>query len=696
MCPGVSSPVPAACPKCGMALERALPAADAGDHPELLDMQHRLRWALLFTVPLFVLAMGGMLGVLRQALASPVAHWLQFALATPVVLWCGAPLLQRGWTSLRTRSFNMFTLIGLGVAVAYGFSALGTLFPQALPHALRHGDAPALYFESAAMIVTLVLLGQVLELRARQQTGAALRALLDLVPRKAHRIEADGVEAEVDLGHVHVGNTLRVRPGEKIPVDGTVLEGAGAVDESMLTGESIPVDKAPGASLAAGTVNGSGAFVMRADRVGGATLLAQIVQAVAEAQRSRAPVQALADRVSAWFVPAVVAVALLAAAVWMLVGPEPRIAFALVAAVSTLIIACPCALGLATPMSMTVAMGRGAQAGVLFRGAEALERLEFVDTLVIDKTGTLTQGRPAVTEVLPVHGVPESELLRFAASLEQASEHPLGQAIVRYALARGLRLGRSYGFEAFPGAGAAGVVQLRRVLVGTEALLQSERIDPGSLVAEAAHLREAGQTVVFVAVDGQPIGLIALADPLKADAWEVVHALQEQGVRVVLVSGDHVASARAIAGQAGIKEFHGGIDPAGKAEMVQQLRNAGRIVAMAGDGINDAPALAVADSGIAMGAGTDVAKQTAGVVLVRNDLRGLLRAFRLSAATMRNVRQNLWFAFGYNALGVPLAAGVLYPFFGLLLSPWIAAAAMSLSSVSVISNALRLRRVELG
>ncbi len=695
MCPGVESAVPGACPKCGMALERAVPLATAGDDPELLDMQRRFRWAVVFTVPLVALAMGGMLGWLPGALGGAASGWLQYALATPVVLWCGAPLLQRGWSSLHSRSFNMFTLIALGVAVAYGFSALAVMFPQVVPHAFRHGEMSGLYFESAAMIVTLVLLGQVLELRARQKTGTALRALLDLVPRKAHRIEPDGREAEVELTHVHVGDTLRVRPGEKIPVDGTVLEGAGAVDESMLTGESIPVDKAAGDALIGGTVNGGGAFVMRADRVGRATLLAQIVQTVADAQRSRAPVQALADRVSAWFVPAVIAVAVLAAIVWMMVGPEPRLAFALVVAVSTLIIACPCALGLATPMSMTVAMGRGAQAGVLFRNADALERLEHVDTLVFDKTGTLTRGRPEVVAVLPVDGVPENELMRFAASLEQASEHPLGQAIVRHALARGLRLGRSYGFEAFPGAGAAGVVQLRKVLVGNEALLQSERIDPGSLVAEAAHLREHGQTVVFVAVDGQPIGLIALADPLKDEAWDVVKSLQDLGLRVVLVSGDHVTSARAIAEQAGIKEFHGGVDPAGKAEMLQHLRAEGRVVAMAGDGINDAPALAVADAGIAMGAGTDVAKQTAGVVLVSNDLRGLVRAFRLSEKTMRNVRQNLWFAFGYNALGVPLAAGVLYPVFGWLLSPWIAAAAMSLSSVSVISNALRLRRAKL-
>jgi Cu+-exporting ATPase len=678
-----------------MALERAVPVASPGDDPELLDMQRRFRWAVAFTVPLVALAMGGMLGGLPRALTGPVSGWLQLALATPVVLWCGAPLLQRGWASLRSRSFNMFTLIGLGVAVAYVFSTLAAMFPRVVPHAFRHGETTGLYFESAAMIVTLVLLGQVLELRARRKTGAALRALLDLVPRRAHRIEPGGTEAEVELSHVHVGDTLRVRPGERIPVDGTVLEGTGTVDESMLTGESMPVDKASGAALIGGTVSGGSAFVMRADRVGGATLLAQIVQTVADAQRSRAPVQALADRVSSWFVPAVVAVAVIAAIVWMSVGPQPRLAFALIVAVSTLIIACPCALGLATPMSMTVAMGRGAQAGVLFRNADALERLEHVDTLVFDKTGTLTHGRPEVVTVLPVDGVPENELIRFAASLEQASEHPLGQAIVRHALARGLRLGRSYGFEAFPGAGAAGVVQLRKVLVGNEALLQSQRIDPGSLVTEAGHLREHGQTTVFVAVDGHPIGLISLADPLKQEAWDVVKSMHDLGVRVVLVSGDHVTTARAIAEQAGIKEFHGGVDPAGKAEMLQRLRAEGRVVAMAGDGINDAPALAVADAGIAMGAGTDVAKQTAGVVLVSNDLRGIVRAFRLSEKTMRNVRQNLWFAFGYNALGVPLAAGVLYPVFGWLLSPWIAAAAMSLSSVSVISNALRLRRAKL-
>ena len=695
MCPGVASAGPAACPRCGMALERMAPVLAAADDPELTDMRRRLLWALAFTVPLVIVAMAGMAGRLPTALSGASSGWLQCALATPVVLWCGYPLLQRGWRSLRTRNLNMFTLIGLGVAVAYCYSVLALLFPGLVPHAFGHGSGVALYFESAAAIVTLVLLGQVLELRARQRTGAALQALLELAPAVAHRLADDGGETDVDVALVRPGDALRIRPGEKVPVDGVVIEGAGAVDESMLTGESLPVDKAPGDALVGGTLNGASAFVLRADRVGGDTLLAQIVRTVAEAQRSRAPVQALADRVASRFVPAVVGVALLAALAWAIFGPQPWPAYALVVAVSTLIIACPCALGLATPMSMTVALGRGAQAGILFRSTEALESLEQVDTLVFDKTGTLTHGRPQVMTVLPVEGVPESELLRFAASLEQASEHPLGQAIVRHALARGVRLGRSYGFEALPGAGASGVVQLRKVLVGSEVLLRDRGIEPGSLVDEAEHLRAAGQTAVYVAVDGHPIGLIALADTLRDEAWDAVKALADLGLRIVLVSGDHLSSARAIAGQAGIKEVHGGVDPAGKAAIVQALRAAGSRVAMAGDGINDAPALAAADVGIAMGAGTDVARQSAGVVLVGGDLRGLPRAFRLSEAAMQNVRQNLWFAFGYNALALPVAAGVLYPVFGWLLSPAIAAAAMSLSSVSVIANALRLRRAAL-
>ena len=695
MCPGVESPVPAACPKCGMALEPAVPLHDHGPDPELTDMRRRLGWSIVLTVPVVALAMLGMGGLLPAALSGPANAWLQWSLATGVVFWCGWPLLQRGARSLVSRQLNMFTLIGLGVVVAYGFSLVALVAPGLVPHAFAHGGRPSLYFESAAMIVTLVLVGQVLELRARQRTGAALRSLLDLAPRRAWKVEPDGSEREVDLESVLVGDVLRVRPGEKVPVDGAILEGAGPVDESMVTGESIPVDKQAGASLIGGTVNGAGAFLLRAERVGASTLLAQIVQTVADAQRSRAPVQALADRVSAWFVPAVVSIALLAAITWAVFGPEPRLAYALVVAVSTLIIACPCALGLATPMSMTVAMGRGAQAGVLFRSAAALEALEQVDTLVLDKTGTLTTGRPEVVTVLPVEGVAEGELLRFAASLEQSSEHPLAAAIVRLAQRRGLRLGRSYGFEARPGAGAVGVVQLRRVVVGNEALLEAEGIAPGSLRAEAEHLRSEGQTAVFVAIEGQPMGLLGVADPLKPEAWETMRQLRHAGLELILLSGDHEASARAVAAQAGIREVHGGIDPGGKAAFIRQLRAAGRKVAMAGDGINDAPALAAADVGIAMGAGTDIAKQTAGVTLVSGDLRGLPRALQLSAATMGNVRQNLWLAFGYNALGVPLAAGVLFPFFGVLLTPALAAAAMSVSSVSVIGNALRLRHARL-
>jgi Cu+-exporting ATPase len=678
-----------------MALESAVPLDEQGPNPELIDMQRRLRWSAVLTVPVVALAMLGMGGMLPAPLDGPANAWLQGMLASAVVLWCGWPLLQRGARSLVTRQFNMFTLIGLGVVVAYGFSAVALLAPQLVPAAFAHDGMPSLYFESAAMIVTLVLVGQVLELRARERTGTALRALLDLAPRKAWKVHADGVESEVELAAVLVGDVVRVRPGEKIPVDGVVLEGAGPVDESMVTGESMPVDKQAGSTMIGGTVNGTGAFLLRAERVGAATLLAQIVQAVAEAQRSRAPVQGMADRVAAVFVPAVVSIALLAAIAWAVFGPEPRLAHALVVGVSTLIIACPCALGLATPMSMTVALGRGAQAGVLFRSAAALEALEQVDTLVFDKTGTLTRGRPEVATVLPVDGVSEGELLRFAASLEQSSEHPLAAAIVRLAQKRGLRLGRSYGFEARPGAGASGVVQLRRVVVGNEALLESEGIAPGALRSEAEHLRAEGQTAVFVAIDGEPMGLLGIADPLKPEAWETVRQLREAGLELVLLSGDHAASARAVAAQAGIREVHGGIDPAGKAAFIRQLRAAGRTVAMAGDGVNDAPALAAADVGIAMGAGTDVAKQTAGITLVSGDLRGLPRALRLSEATMGNVRQNLWLAFGYNALGVPLAAGVLFPLLGLLLTPVVAAAAMSLSSVSVIGNALRLRRTRL-
>jgi Cu+-exporting ATPase len=695
MCPGIGSDRPGSCPKCGMALAFAGLAAEAGEDAALRDLRRRLWTAAALTLPLFLLAMAGMAGVLPDSMSRGGWPWIQFMLATPVVLWCGWPLLERAARSLATRQLNMFTLIGLGVVVAWGFSVLATLAPGRLPGPLAHGGHAALYYESAAMIVTLVLLGQVLELRARRRTGDALRGLLELVPDAALRIDADGRETNVPLAQVRVGDHLRVRPGEKIPADGVVLEGRGAIDESMLTGESLPVDKAPGDRLSAGTLNGQAGLVMRAERVGEDTLLARIVQTVAEAQRSRAPVQALADRVSAWFVPAVLGVAALAALAWWQLGPEPRLAFAVVVAVSTLIIACPCALGLATPMSMTVALGRGARAGVLFRSAEALERLREIDTLVMDKTGTLTRGRPEVASVLPVDGVAESELLRFAASLEQGSEHPLAGAVVDAARARGLRLGRSYGFEALPGQGATGVVQLRKVAVGNAALMAATGVDATALEGEAGRLRALGQTVVHVAVDGLAVGLIGLADPLKEEAWEVVRQLQAEGIEVVILSGDHEQSVRVVAAQLGVTEVAAGVLPGQKAARVEALRAAGRTVAMAGDGINDAPALAVADVGIAMGSGADIARQAAGVTLVSGDLRGLTRAIRLSERTMRNVGQNLLLAFGYNVLAVPLAAGVLYPFTGLLLTPAVAAAAMSASSVSVIGNALRLRGVRL-
>jgi Cu+-exporting ATPase len=545
------------------------------------------------------------------------------------------------------------------------------------------------------MIVTLVLLGQVLELKARSRTGEALRSLLDLVPKTAQRIEPDGQGREIPLAEVRVGDQLRIRPGERIPVDGAIVEGRGPVDESMVTGESLPVAKSPGAAVIGGTVNGTSALVMRAERVGADTVLARIVQTVAEAQRSRAPVQALADRVSGWFVPAVVLVALVAAVAWALLGPEPRLAHALLIAVSTLIVACPCALGLATPMSMTVAMGRGAQAGVLFRNAESLELLEEVDTLVLDKTGTLTTGRPEVVTVIPVDDVAESELLRYAASLEQASEHPIAAAVVRVAQGRGLKLGRTYGFKATPGAGASGVVQMRNVAVGNARLMDDVGVHVGALEREAERLRVLGQTIVFVAVDRIPIGLLGIADPLKPDSWDAVQEFKREGLRVVLLSGDHADSVRSVAQQLGIEEVHAGVMPEEKAAVIRALRAEGRKVAMAGDGINDAPALAEADVGIAMGAGADIAKQTAGVTLMTGDLRGIGRALRLSGATMSNVRQNLLFAFGYNSLGVPIAAGILYPLTGMLLAPAVAAAAMSLSSVSVIANALRLRNVKI-
>jgi Cu+-exporting ATPase len=692
MCPGVGSEVPASCPKCGMALEAALPTRAGGDDPELVDMRRRLRVALAFGLPLVLWEMAVMIGLARAPAQWP---WLQLALATPVVLWAGWPLLERAWRSVVNRSPNMFTLIGLGVAVAWGYSVVATVAPGLVPATMRHGAHPALYFESATMIVALVLLGQVLELRARSRTGDALRALMDLAPPTARRISEEGEEVEVPLAEVQAGDRLRVPPGAQVPVDGVVLEGSSAVDESLVTGESLPVAKGPGDPLIGGTLNGNGALLMRAERVGGETLLAGIVRSVARAQRSRAPVQALADRVAAWFVPAVIAVALAAALAWYLLGPEPRLGHAIVVAVSTLVIACPCALGLATPMAVTVAMGRGARAGVLFRDAAALERLNAVDTVVFDKTGTLTRGRPEVVSVIPVDEVADAELLRFAASLEQTSEHPLAGAVVALARRRGLRLGRSYGFRAVPGKGAMGVVQLRNVAVGNAALMAEAGVDVGALEPEAERLRQLGQTVVHVAIDGAAMGLLGIADPLKPEAWEAVQALKAEGLRLVVLSGDHEASVRAVAGQLGIDEVAAGVLPEDKAARVRALRAEGRVVAMVGDGLNDAPALAEADVGIAMGAGTEVARRSSAVTLVSGDLHGLPRALRLAEATLGRVRENLWFAFGYNLLGVPLAAGLLYPFTGLLLAPVFAAAAMSLSSVSVIANSLRLRSIPL-
>jgi Cu+-exporting ATPase len=633
----------------------------------------------------------------------PVQHalgnWLAFielALATPVVVWAGLPLFQRGWTSLKTRRLNMFTLIAVGTGVAYGFSVVATLLPGLLPASVRgHGGEPPLYFEPAAVIVSLVLLGQVLELRARSRTRGALQALLGLAPKIARLVLPDGTERDEPLEAIKQGDRLRVRPGEKVPVDGVVLEGSSSVDESMVTGEPIPVEKKPGDKVTGATVNGTGSFLMRAERVGSETLLSQIVRMVSEAQRTRAPIQGLADTVSAWFVPAVIAVAAATFAAWIMLGPEPRFAHALVNAVAVLIIACPCALGLATPMSIMVGTGRGAAAGVLIRNAEALELMEKVDTLLVDKTGTLTEGKPRLVAVEPAGGFDAGEVLALAASLERASEHPLGHAIVHAAEERGAVLASCSDFRSITGKGIAGSVSGRSVAVGSGALLSEMGADPDGLLRRAEDLRAEGQTVLFVAVDGQPAGLLGVADPLKSSTQEALQSLRDEGVRVIMLTGDSRTTAQAVARKLGLDAFEAEVTPAQKQQVVERLRAEGRVVAMAGDGINDAPALAAADVGIAMGTGTDVAMESAGVTLVKGDLRGIARARRLSHATMRNIRQNLFFAFAYNTLGVPVAAGVLYPFFGLLLSPMIASAAMSLSSVSVIFNALRLLRARL-
>ena len=693
MDPEVLETMPGACPVCGMALEPRVLTAAPERNPELEDMTRRLRFALSLAVPLLVLVMGPMLVPGAHGLLPPAAQAvLELLLATPVVLWAGSPFFERMARSFRSGRFNMFTLIGIGTGVAWAYSVLAVAAPGLFPASLRaHDGQVGRYFESAAVIVALVLLGQVLELRARARTGGAIRALLGLAPKTARRLEAEGHEADVPLEDVRVGDRLRVRPGEKVPVDGVVVEGSSAVDEAMVSGEPLPVEKVAGSRVTGSTLNGTGSFVMRAERVGRDTLLARIVQLVAEAQRSRAPIQRLADRVAAWFVPAVVLAAALAFLAWALVGPEPRLAHALVAAVSVLIIACPCALGLATPMAIMVGVGRGASSGVLWKDAAALETLARVDTLVVDKTGTLTEGKPRLVAVVDLDGGDGAESLRLAASLERGSEHPLAAAVVAAAEARGLALAPAADFRSHTGRGLTGTVEGRTLVLGNAVLLEQQGVDAAPLAALAAGEQAEGRTVLLLAVDGGPRALLSAADTLKASAREAVRDLQAEGLRVVMLTGDGRTAAEAVARALGIDRFEAEVLPERKAEVVQALQREGRRVAMAGDGVNDAPALAAAQVGIAMGTGTDVAIQSAGVTLVKGDLRGIVRARRLSRATVSNIRQNLFWAFFYNALGIPIAAGVLYPWLGWLLSPMLAAAAMSLSSVTVIANALRLR-----
>lgn len=687
---------PGNCPICGMTLEPVVATADTGPSEEYRDMQRRFWVGLLLSLPVLALEMGGHLTNLHMLLGAQTSNWLQMILATPVVLWAGWPFFQRGWQSLVTRHLNMFTLIAMGTGVAWIYSVVATVFPDIFPATFRSGEGSvAVYFEAAAVITVLVLLGQVLELRAREQTGGAIRALLDLAPKTARRVNSDGSEEDVGLDVVAVGDRLRVRPGEKVPVDGTLLEGRSSVDESMITGESMPVTKDIGSKLIGGTMNQTGAFVMEAGKVGRDTMLSQIVQMVADAQRSRAPIQRLADEVSGWFVPVVIVIAIVSFAAWMLFGPEPRFAHGLVAAVAVLIIACPCALGLATPMSIMVGVGRGARLGVLIKNAEALERFEKVDTLVVDKTGTLTEGRPKVTAIIPNDQLSETELLRLAATLENSSEHPLALAIVNAARERDIPIGNAQEFDSPVGKGVTGKIDGRAIILGSHRIMEEEQVDVSSMTGKAEELRDEGATVIFMAMDGQVAGLFAIADPVKATTPDAVKALVEAGIRVVMLTGDNKTTAHAVARRLGISEVEAEVLPEDKSKIVTRLRSEGRIVGMAGDGVNDAPALAAADVGIAMGTGTDVAIESAGVTLLKGDLRGIVRARQLSHATMSNIRQNLFFAFIYNALGVPVAAGVLYPALGLLLSPIIAAAAMALSSVSVIGNSLRLRSVKL-
>ena len=692
MHPQIRQVGPGSCPICGMALEPEMASRDAPPNPELADMTRRFWVGLVLSLPAVVLEMGGHLVGSYGWVDPTLSNWIQLIFATPVVLWAGWPFFVRGWQSLLTRNLNMFTLIGMGTGVAYVYSVIGTVLPDVFPATFRgHGGAVAVYFEAAAVITVLVLLGQVLELRAREATSGAIKALLELAPKTARRIGDDGADHEVQIDSLQVGDHLRVRPGEKVPVDGLILEGRSSLDESLVTGESMPVTREAGGKVIAGTLNQSGGFVMRADKVGRDTLLSQIVKMVAEAQRSRAPIQRLADQVAGWFVPVVIVVALIAFGTWAWFGPEPRMAFGLVAAVSVLIIACPCALGLATPMSIMVGVGRGAAAGVLIKNAEALERMEKVDTLVVDKTGTLTEGKPKVVTIVAAAGFDENEILRLAASVERASEHPLADAIVRSATERNLDLSKVEDFDSPTGKGATGKVDGKTVLLGNANFLSSLGVESEALNEQGERLRDDGATVINIAVDGRLAGLFAIADPVKPSTPAALKALAAEGIKVIMLTGDNRTTANAIARQLGITDVEAEVLPDQKSAVVAKLQKAGRIVAMAGDGVNDAPALAAAEVGIAMGTGTDVAMESAGITLLGGDLGGIVRARRLSQATMSNIRQNLFFAFIYNAAGIPIAAGVLYPTFGLLLSPIIAAAAMALSSVSVVGNALRLR-----
>lgn len=698
MHPEIVKDGPGSCPLCGMALEpMGIPTGEEGPNPELVDFTRRFWVSALCSIPLLFITMGPMLGLpFRTWIGESLAVWLEFALATPVIVWAAIPFFERAWSSFVHRSPNMWTLIAIGVGAAYAFSVVATFMPDIFPHSFRmHGGSVPVYFEAAAVIVTLVFLGQILELKARERTGSAIRALLDLAPKTARRIADDGTETDVPLDEVAAGDRLRVRPGESVPVDGIVIEGRSSIDESMLTGEPLPVEKTGGDSVTGGTLNRNGALLIKAEKVGADTVLSQIVAMVAAAQRSRAPIQGMADRVASYFVPAVVLVAILAFAAWALIGPEPAMIYGLVAAVSVLIIACPCALGLATPMSIMTATGRGAQAGVLIKDAEALERFATVDTLIVDKTGTLTEGKPKLTDIMAKGGFSEDMLLALAASLEKGSEHPLAEAIVEGARARNLTLAEADDFQAVTGKGVSGTVGGKAVVLGNLAMMQDLGIDISAMAKEADQLRAGGKSALFLGVDGKPAGIVAVTDPIKATTAGAIRKLHEAGLKIIMATGDNAITAHAVAKQLGIDEVRADMLPEGKKQLIDALRAQGARIAMAGDGINDSPALAAADVGIAMGTGADVAMQSAGITLVKGDLNGIVRARHLADATIRNIKQNLFFAFIYNVLGVPVAAGVLYPIFGMLLSPMLAAAAMSLSSVSVIANALRLRTIKL-